>query len=422
MAMEPDEKYLCKRILERFLRYVRTETTSDRHSAEIPSTSCQWDLLHLLERELKDLGLDMVELTDKGYLIARLESNITEGNTPPAIGFIAHVDTSQDAPGKNVNPKVIENYDLKPIALEGGQRLDPQEFSDLKNYRGETIITSDGNTLLGADDKAGIAEIITALEWLKGHTSINHGPVEVIFTPDEETGKGLEAFPLNKLKSKYCYTIDGGGLGIIESECFFAYKVEVNFKGISYHLGEARGKLVNAVSMAGCFVNMLPRSESPEATDGKFGYYCPIEIKGDMETAYTEIYLRDFKLPEIERRIETIKNIASTVESLYPGGKVELNFKKQYSNMKAILDTVPEVISNLEQAVEKAGLKPEHKSIRGGTDGARLSEMGIPTPNVFNGGYNYHSRLEWASLFAMGKASRTIINLIQIWAEKANTA
>ncbi len=404
-------------LVERFLRYVQVETTSDRHVSEIPSTASQWDLLKLLVKELQDIGVSDLELTKNGYIIARIPSNLKD-HEAPTIALMAHVDTSSDAPGAGVKPQVHAGYDGGVIELGGGKRLDPVEFPELLRYRGETIITSDGSTLLGADDKAGVAEIMTAVAWLSAHPEHPHGPLEIVLTPDEETGKGLDLFPVEKLHSRCCYTLDGGEQATVETECFTAYQVRAHFVGRAIHLGSARGKLVNAVTMAGTFLAMLPQSESPEATDERYGYYCPLEIKGSLEEATLDVFLRDFEEDVIQRRLDALRQVAKAVEAIYPTGKVELTETRQYSNMFNFISKDPLVSDLLLEAVRRTGLEPESRVIRGGTDGSRLSEMGIPTPNLFTGGHNYHSRLEWAALPAMVKATETVLNLVELWSEQ----
>jgi tripeptide aminopeptidase len=330
---------------------------------------------------------------------------------------MAHMDTASDVPGSDVSPKIIEAYDGKKLALSAVDSLDPSEYPDLLDHIGDTIITTDGRTLLGADDKAGVAEIMTAIEWISTHPEIQHGALEIFFTPDEETGKGMTLFPLSKVKSVACYTLDGGKSAEIEAECFTAYSVRAEFSGKVIHIGAARGKFANAVAMACHFGALLPRSESPEATDNWYGYYCPIEISGSMERASLDVYLRDFTAEGMERRINAMKTFASAVEAQFPLGKVELTIKKQYLNMKEKLDQNPAVLEKLSEAIRRAGAEPETRPIRGGTDGSRLTEMGIPTPNIFTGGYNYHSRHEWASAGEMSLAVRTLIHLVSLWAE-----
>ena len=415
--MNIESQWTRETLLDRFLRYVRIETTSDRHANETPSTECQWDLLKLLAGELEALGIRDINLDDYGYLIARIPPT-QDAVGAPTIGFMAHVDTSSDVPGKGVEPILHEDYDGSPIVLEGGTVIDPKEFPDLLKYIGETIITSDGTTLLGADDKAGIAEIMTAAEWIIHHPEFSHGEIEIIFTPDEETGKGLDLFPVEKCRSIYSYTFDGDGNGNVESECFYGYQAVVRFTGISIHPGTARGKLVNAATMASNFVTMLPQNESPEATDGRYGFYLPLEIKGGVADAVLEILIRDFEYSQIERRIETLKNIAQAIEGMFPGGKAEVVIKKQYDNMRTYMDKEPRGMDILREAVRRSGTEPVEKIIRGGTDGARLSEMGIPTPNVFTGGANYHGKREWIVLSLMEKAARTALHLVELWARE----
>lgn len=401
-------------MVERFIRYVKVDTQSDRHIEDIPSTKGQWDLAWMLESELKALGLSDVSLDNHCYLIARVPASPGMENKP-SIGLMAHMDTASDVTGANVKPALVKDYQGNAIELSAGYVLDPKNYADLAEHIGDTIITTDGTTLLGADDKAGVAEIMTAVEYLVKHPEIKHGPIEIFFTPDEETGKGMDKFPLAKAKSIACYTFDGGKAAEIESECFTAYSVHAEFSGQVIHIGAARGKLANAVAMAAGFVSLLPRSESPEATDEWFGYYCPIEINGSLEHAELDVYLRDFTNAGMERRIEAIKAFAKTVEAQYPLGKVSLTIKKQYLNMKEELDKHPDVLSNLVKAIEMTGVEHGMRPIRGGTDGSRLTEMGIPTPNVFTGGYNYHSRYEWASVSEMSMAVQTIVNLVQCW-------
>ena len=410
------KEYHCvmKELLERFIRYAEITTTSDIHKEVCPSTECQWDLLRLLQTELEGMGIKDIELNENGYLIARLESNMDK--EVPVIGLMAHVDTSADVSGTDVKPQLHRDYDGKPIVLRDDIVIDPADDEHLEKYIGDTIITSDGTTLLGADDKAGVAEIMTAVKYFIDKPEEKHGSIEIIFTPDEETGKGMDLFPREKLKSVFCYTLDGGEEGEIDSECFNAYSVEVHFEGRVIHLGDARGRLVNAVTMASAFVGMLPQAESPEATDERWGYYCPLEIKGQLSDADLVIFLRDFELSELERRVEALRAIGKAVEVMFPGGKVSLKEQKQYLNMREHMDKIPEGMDYLLKAAEQAGVKTSAEIIRGGTDGARLAEMGIPTPNIFTGGHNYHSKKEWAVLSTMEKSCKTVINLVKLWA------
>jgi tripeptide aminopeptidase len=377
-------------VVPRFLRYVKICTTSDRHREETPSSPGQWELARLLAEECKALGI-AAEITGHCYLIARLPASAGLEDRP-AIGLLAHLDTAEDVSGR----------DVKPI-LE-------------KNAAGEEIIRTDGTTLLGADDKAGIAEIMGAAEYLVKHPEIKHGPLEIIFSPDEETGKGLPCFPRDKITASVCYTVDGDTPGEFEAECFNAFEARVSFAGRVIHLGKARGGLANACLMAAAFAVMLPRSESPEATDGYYGYYCPTDIQGGLEHAELEILIRDFSMERARERLGALEAFARAVEAQFPGGKVMVNTKPQYSNMRDAISRNPGVLAKLEEAARRAGTGFVLKPIRGGTDGSRLTEMGIPTPNIFTGGYNFHSVTEWASVPGMAAACRLLIELAQVWA------
>ena len=414
--MDKNLKPFVDLTLERFLKYTSFWTTSDRQVESTPSSPGQWDLAKALAEELRGLGLGDLTLTDHCYLIARLQaSKGKEGS--PAVGFLAHMDTSSEVSGKDVKAIVIDSYDGKPIELAGGLILDPALDPSLMAHKGKALVHCDGTTLLGADNKAGIAIIMGAAEYLISNPEISHGPVEIIFTPDEETGKGLPEFPLESLKSKACYTLDGGPIGELEIECFNAWAVNIEFSGKSMHLGTARGVMVNAVLMAAFFAGLLPRSESPEATDGYYGYYCPLEIHGDIEKASLDVFIRDFERSGAERRIQALETFARAVEAQFPGGKVKLESKLQYLNMKEKIQERPEVLEKLRQAFINRGIEIVQKPIRGGTDGSRLTEMGVPTPNFFTGGRNYHSRLEWLSVEEMAAASDLVVELIRLWGE-----
>lgn len=403
-------------LLERFCRYVKIYTTSDRLAEAKPSTPQQWDLLNLLVTEMKALGLVNVHTHPQGYALGTLPA--TPGREKaPSVALLAHVDTAPDAPGEHVTPLVHDNYDGSPIRLPGGQVIDPEENPHLKKYVGTTVITSDGTTLLGADDKAGIAEILCAVRYLVAHPELPHPALEVIFTSDEEVGRGTEGFPFNEIKSKIAYTLDGNEEGGIESECYNAITANVTLLGRSYHPGDARGKLVNAVSMAGLFLTLLPRNESPEATDGRFGCLWAHDVTGGIEKATIEIEIRDFERAICDRRVASLTAYAAAVEAAFPGGKVEISTRVRYLNMKEKLDQHPLILSNLHEAVRKTGIEPFSQAIRGGTDGARLTEQGLPTPNLFTGGMNYHSRTEWVALAAMVRASQTIVELARLWAD-----
>ncbi|CEM61512.1 peptidase T [Treponema phagedenis] len=405
------------KLLERLVRYTAIGTQSKAEKADqgiIPSSEVQWELAKLLVKELEDLGLK-AELDEHCYVFARLPA--TEGcRQKKGFGLCAHMDTASDAPADTVKPQVHTDYDGKPIVLKDGFVIDPAHDADLAACIGDTIITSDGTTLLGADDKAGIAGIMTAVEFLLANPNIAHGPIEILFTPDEETGHGMDFVPLEKIQSKAFYTIDGGQEGEVEDECFNAYRSDIVFTGIAAHLGAARGKMVNAVTMAASFIESLPPQESPEATDGYYGFFCPLELEATAEKATLRVYIRDFGA--IQERLKRIDTLAAAIEACYPNGKVSVTHTEQYRNMKTKLDTSPEILARLKEAVRRAGVEPKLKPIRGGTDGSRLTELGIPTPNLFTGGHNYHSRTEWASLNQMEKMCLSIIELAKIWAEE----
>ena len=376
-------------LLERFLRYVQVWTTSDSESADNgnqPSTQRQFDLAHILESELKSLNFQNVQITKECYVYGFLPA--TSGcETIESFCLLAHMDTVEEVSGQNVKPQLS------------------------KCENGDTIIKTDGTTLLGADDKAGIAEIMTAVEFIIKN-NIPHGAIEVCFSPDEETGHGMDNVPLNLIKSKYAYTVDGGNLGELETECFNAFKSEISFTGISVHTGTARGTLVNAITMASNFVTNLPRHEAPETTDGYEGFYAPMTIEGSIESAKVVLFLRDFDMTSMEKRKSLVETLAQST-ALSFGGKAEVTHTQQYLNMKDGFKNRPDVIEKLVAAYKKAGVEPIFTPIRGGTDGSRLTEMGIPTPNIFTGGHNFHSREEWASLNEMQKAVEVLINLCQ---------
>ena len=411
-----EENELKSALLEKFLRYVKVWTTSDSASADNenqPSTERQFDLAKILESELKSLGLQNVQITPNCYVYGRLPASEGCEKIEPFC-LLAHIDTVEEVSGENVKPQIHENYSAEKIVLKSGGVLNPETDAALsesaKNH--ETIITSDGTTLLGADDKAGVAEIMTALEYFSKNPEAKHGEIEVCFSPDEETGHGMDNVPLNLIKSKYAYTIDGGHIGELETECFNAFKSEVVFTGVSVHTGTARGKLVNSVTMAANFVTNLPLHEAPETTDKYEGFYAPMTIEGSIESAKVTIFLRDFELSGMERRKSLVETIANaTAESF--GGKVEVKHTQQYLNMKNGFRDRADVIEKLVAAYKKAGVEPIFTPIRGGTDGSRLTEMGIPCPNIFTGGHNYHSRTEWASLEQMTKATLVLVNLIE---------
>jgi len=407
---------LTSSLLERFLRYVQVWTTSDSTSADKgnqPSTPNQFDLARILESELKVLGLKNVQVTKNCYVYGMLPA--TSGcKQTESFCLLAHMDTVEEVSGQNVRPQVHKNYNGSKIALASGDILNPESDPALaqaaKNH--ETIITSDGMTLLGADDKAGLAEIMTALEYFAKNPQIPHGQIEICFSPDEETGHGMDNVPLNLIKSKYAFTVDGGHIGELETECFNAFKSEIVFTGVSTHTGTARGKLVNAVTMASNFVTNLPRNQAPETTLGYEGFYAPMTIEGSIESAKVVLFLRDFDSEGMKKRKALVESLADST-ALSFGGKAQVLHTQQYLNMKDGFKNRADIIENLVTAYKNAGVEAVFTPIRGGTDGSRLTEMGIPCPNIFTGGHNYHSRTEWASLEQMNKAVEILINLCE---------
>lgn len=417
MSLQLDRSKLAEEAVDRFLRYVKVHTTSDRHSGTQPSSERQFDLARMVVEELRELGVEDVTLTENCYVIARIPGH--GESRAPSVGFLAHLDTAPDLSGENVKPRLWENYDGSTIRLNDEHLLDPDEYPSLKQYIGDTVITTDGTTLLGADDKAGVAEIMTAVSYLLSHPEVKHGDLEIIFTPDEEIGHGVDGLPIKELSSQVCFTMDGGEEGTIEAECFNAYSVRVTFNGYVIHPGSAKNKLANATSMAGRFLSMLPQAESPEATEGRDGFYCPVEVRGDYGTAVVDLIVRDFEIEEVERRLEYLRSLAATVEKAFPRSSVVVEEEKQYLNMRDALKPYPFVTEFVQEAVSRTGLEPKLHAIRGGTDGARLTELGVPTPNIFAGGHNFHGRYEWIAKGALARATETIIHLIEIWQERA---
>ncbi len=382
-----------------------------------PSTDGQWDLLNLLVDELRQMGHTDIHIDTKGVVIARIASNLDY--EVPTIGFMAHVDTADDVPGNGVKPRVIEAYDGSDIPLNNEYTINVEDNQELVQYKGETLIVTDGTTLLGSDDKAGVAVIMAVAQAINDDPSFKHGPLELIFTSDEETGSGMDTFPYDKIDCAYCYTIDGGKRFEIESECFNAATVNVHFSGVSYHLGAARGRLVNALTMAAFFINALPQAESPEATDGRYGYYCAHTISGTATEVDLTIYLRDFDLAILNGRIEALKLLAKSAEALYPQGKVSVEAKHVYYNMALVAQEKPIAMDNLREAGRRLGMHLQEALIRGGTDGARMAnEHKIPCPNIFTGGHNLHSRFEWAALPAMVDSATLVKEIIKVGSEK----
>jgi tripeptide aminopeptidase len=406
------------RLLERFIRYAEIGTASDSARADagiIPSTEGQRVLARALEQELASLGAEDAHISEHCYVCARIPASRGLEAVPP-ICFLAHLDTAESARGKHVEPQVVERYDGAALTLRSGAVLDPASDAELARAVGETIITTTGDTLLGADDKAGIAEIVTAAEILLSQPEIAHGEVEIVFTPDEETGHGMDFAPLGWLRSKQGYTVDGGEAGVLEAECFNAWKSTVAFSGKAKHTGTARPDMMNAVCLAADFVALLPKHESPETTDGRQGFYAPMRVEGSIEAATVTVFLRDFDAGALQERLKTVEALAAAVSRKYAGSSVSVTHCKQYANMKDGVARNPAALEALVRAVRAAGLEPRFEPIRGGTDGARLTELGIPAPNVFTGGHGFHSRTEWASLDQMAAAVRVLVETARQWA------
>lgn len=407
--------------LDRFLKYVRVDTQSDPKSESYPSTAKQLDLSRILVEELKQLGLRDVELTQDGYVMATLPSN-TEHDVP-VIGLIAHVDTAPDVSGAGVNPVIHKNYDGGKITLPADPSviIDPEMNPDLKEMKGYDIITADGTTLLGADNKAGVAEIMGALHYLTEHPEIKHGALRVAFTVDEEVGRGVDHFDVARFGAQYAYTIDGGAAGEVEDETFCADSATVTVYGVNVHPGYAYGKMINALKASAGYIDALPRNAlSPETTKEREGYVHPNTIRGNVEKVVIDFIVRDFTVEGLKEKEDYLERIARETEKKYPGSRIEVTFKESYRNMKYEIDKHPQVVAYAMEAVERAGLKPRKGLIRGGTDGARLSYMGLPTPNIFTGGHNFHSKKEWIAVQDMQKACAAIVQIAEIWAEKSH--
>lgn len=404
-------------VANRFLRYVRYDTQSSETSQSYPSTEKQKDLLRVLADELRSLGLDDAVMDEFGYVTATLSSNVP--TKVPVVGLIAHADTSPEVSGANVNPQVHANYDGGPIKLNEALSLTPEEGPLLLGHIGGTIITSDGNTLLGADDKAGIAEIMTLLEVLRADASIPHGTLRIAFTPDEEVGKGTEFFDVKKFGVDFAYTVDTGNPGNLENETFCAFSAAVSFKGINVHPGYAKDKLASAIKAAARFVDLLPPDMAPETTEGRQGYMHPHSIRGGVEEATLELILRDFEEAGIRAQQKILEDIGGKVRHDFPKVTVNVSTKESYRNMRFVLEKHPKVIEYAFEAIRRSGLEPKLTAIRGGTDGTWLSYKGLPTPNLFAGGDLFHSRLEWIAVEDMEKTVETLRNLVEVVAEKA---
>ena len=406
-------------LIQRFTSYVKVDTQSNEESQTVPSTPGQLTLLRQLVEELKAIGMEDVSIDENGYVMATLPANTDK--EVPTIGFLAHVDTATDFTGKNVNPQIVENYDGQDIVLNEALNivLSPNDFPNLKNYIGQTLITTDGTTLLGADDKAGVTEIMTAMNYFIQHPEIKHGKVRVAFTPDEEIGRGPHHFDVQAFDAKFAYTVDGGPLGELEYESFNAAAAKITFKGNNIHPGSAKGKMINSAKIAMAFNDRLPADEVPEKTEGYEGFYHLISINGDVEQTKLYYIIRDFDRENFNARKETIQKLVAEFQAQYGEDNVILELKDQYYNMKEKIEPVKEIVDIASQAMRNLDIEPKITPIRGGTDGSQLSFMGLPTPNIFAGGENMHGKYEYVSVETMEKATRVIIEIIKLFEERA---
>ena len=405
-----------EKILDRFLRYVAIDTQSDENSESQPSAAKELDLLKLLCKELNDMGVEAT-LDEYGYVMGSIPSNIDK--KVPAIGFIAHVDTSPDASGKDVKPKIIKDYDGGDIELKGvpGLFLKPSEFPELLAHKGETIITTDGTTLLGADDKAGVAEIMDAVQYIVEHPEFKHGDIKIGFTPDEEIGRGVVKFDVKRFGADYAYTMDGGEIGELEFENFNAASAKIHIQGRNVHPGYAKDKMKNAILIGMEFNDLLPIGQRPELTEGYDGFFHIISFKGSVEEADFSYIIRDHDRKKFEEKKELIAQCAHFINVKYGEGTATLEVKDQYYNMRDQVEPYYFIVEKAVKAMEMAGIKPKIQPIRGGTDGANLSFKGLPCPNIFAGGMNFHGKMEFAPLENIEKASEVVLNIVKLFAE-----
>jgi tripeptide aminopeptidase len=404
-----------EKLLQRFLKYISIDTQSDPTSKDFPSSVKQFNLAKILVEELRELGLSDAHVDDNCYVMATLPANTSKDI--PVIGFLAHVDTSPDMSGKDIKPQVIEKYDGKDILLnkENDMYLTVKDFPELSKYAGQTIITTDGTTLLGADDKAGIAEIMTAIEHLVNNPGIKHGTIKVGFTPDEEIGKGVDHFDVEKFGAKYAYTLDGSGVGELEFENFNAAYAKVFVQGRNVHPGYAKYKMVNSMIVGAEFNDMLPVFERPEFTQDYEGFFHLIKFDGTVEESTLQYIIRDHDRMKFEQRKEMMQHVAGFINKKYGDGTITIEMKDQYYNMREQLEPVYHIVELAEQAMKDLGIKPNIKPIRGGTDGSRLSYMGLPCPNIFAGGHNFHGKYEFIPLESMEKATKVILRIIDLY-------
>ncbi len=405
-----------EKVIERFIRYVKQHTTSNPESKTFPSTDRQIVFMKNLVFELQKMGLEEVEMDKYGYVMASIPSNIKEN--VPIVGFIAHVDTSPDFSGENVNPQIIESYDGSTVKLNNGVEINPKEFPEIEKYKGQSIITADGTTLLGADDKAGVAEIVTAVEILIKNDKIKHGKIRIAFTPDEEIGKGADHFDVKKFGTDFAYTLDGGELGELEFENFNAASAKIMVNGRSVHPGAAKNKMINALLVAHKIINMLPPTQRPEHTEKYEGFFHLTQMNGSVEKAEMQYLIRDHDFTLFEEKKKLLKEIVQLINMEQGIELIKLEIKDSYYNMRKKIEPVMHVVEIAKQAMEKAGVTPKIKAIRGGTDGARLSYEGLPCPNIFAGGHNFHGPFEFVPVPSMLKAVEVILNIAELVGKK----
>lgn len=407
-----------EKLIDRFIRYARIDTQSDPNSETTPSTQKQFDLAYLLADELKALGVEEVEVTNECFVYANIPSNIDEEKIPN-IGFVAHIDTTPDFNATGVNPKVIENYDGNKIKLGDTEYyLDPEENPDLKRCIGHTIIVTDGTTLLSSDDKSGVSAIMTLAEILINDDTIKHGNIKIAFTPDEEIGRGADKFDIKRFDCEYAYTIDGGLPGALNKETFSADSAIIKVYGKEIHPGEAKGRMINTIRIMSDIISKLPKDMAPETTEGNQPFIHPHSLKSGVSYSELLLILRDFNTEGLTHQKNILEKIIEDVKITYPDAKMDLKISKTYRNMLDELEKNPKGLKYLFEAAEKTGTNPFWEPIRGGTDGSKLTEMGLPTPNIYTGGQNFHSNKEWLSINFLEQTVETMLNLVKIWAEK----
>lgn len=405
-------------LINRFISYVTIDTESDPKSTTTPSSEKQWNLANKLAEELKTIGMQEVSIDQKAYIMATLPSNVNQ--EVPTIGFISHFDTSPDFTGANVKPQIIEDYDGKDIVLNATENiiLSPDYFEDLLQYKGQTLITTDGTTLLGADDKAGITEIVSAMEYLIQHPEIKHGKIRVGFTPDEEIGRGAHKFDVEKFGADWAYTMDGSQIGELEFENFNAAGAVVTIQGKIVHPGYAKGKMINSLYIATDFINSLPRMETPELTEDRQGFFHLTAVSGKVDQTVLEYIIRDHNKDHFEARKEMLQKLVRELNGQLNQELIQIEMKDQYFNMREKIEPVMHIVTIAEEAIKMAGIQPIVKPIRGGTDGSQLSYKGLPCPNIFAGGHNFHGRYEYVPVESMQKAVEVIVNIAQLTAQK----